>query len=251
MANICANLKTAAALGYDGLEVHIREDAELDYNDILKAMTDTGIKIATIATGRLNTQGKVDLIDDRPFIVDAAMNGIRKYLQMAAKLNTDLIVGWIKGCIPNGAEAGRFIDRLARNLTLICREAADLGVKVFLEVINHYETNIMTTAKELITFLDTRRIPNCYVHLDTFHMNIEETNSVEAIRLCGKWLGYFHVADNTRLYPGSGSLDFKSYFTVLENIGYEGYVSVECFPLPDGRTAAEKAIAHLRQCERQ
>jgi sugar phosphate isomerase/epimerase len=57
------------------------------------------------------------------------------------------------------------------------------------------------------------------------------------------------VADNTRLYPGSGTLDFRSYYLALKETGYEGFVSVECFPVPDGRTAAEKALHFLKQCE--
>jgi sugar phosphate isomerase/epimerase len=80
-------------------------------------------------------------------------------------------------------------------------------------------------------------------------MNISESNPVTAIRSCGERLGYFHVADNTRLYPGSGMLDFRSYFSALNEIGYKGFIAVECLPYPDGETAARKALEYLRQCE--
>jgi sugar phosphate isomerase/epimerase len=247
--DICANLRTAAELGYQGLEVHMREDAPLNYDEINQTAEESGVQLAAIVTGRLNTQGKVNLVDDRPYITDAAMKGLREYIRMAATLNTDLIVGWIKGLIPTGAAPGAYHARLAGNLGAICREAAEQGVRIFTEVINRYEVNIFTTAKETVDFLERWEIPNCYVHLDTFHMNIDETDPLEAIRICGKRLGYFHAADNTRLYPGSGTLNFKSYFSVLDEIGYEGFISVECLPCPDGRTAAQKALAHLKQCE--
>jgi sugar phosphate isomerase/epimerase len=198
----------------------------------------------------LNTQGQVNLIDDRPYITGAALEGMRTYIAMAAQLKTDLIIGWIKGRIPDGAESGVYLARLAGNLGRVCREAAEQEVRVFVEVINRYEVNVFTTAQETIRFLEQWEIPNCYIHLDTFHMNIEETDPLGAIRLCGERLGYFHVADNTRLYPGSGTLDFKRYFSMLDEIGYEGFVSVECLPIPDGRTAAQKALNHLKQCER-
>jgi sugar phosphate isomerase/epimerase len=247
--DICTNLKTAAGLGFDGLEVHMREDITPDYEKIGQVSDECGVKVVTVVTGRLNTQGKVNLIDDRPYITEAAMQGMRKYIQIAAVLGSDLIVGWVKGLIPDGADPQVYLNRLAANLRQICKEAEAEGVKIFVEVINRYEVNIFTTARETLDFLDTREIPNCYVHLDTFHMNIDETDPLEAIRLCGKRLGYFHVADNSRLYPGSGTLDFESYFSVLDEIGYEGFISVECFPRPDGKTAAERALHHLKQCE--
>jgi sugar phosphate isomerase/epimerase len=247
---ICDNIRAAAELGYQGLEVHLREDTPLDYEKIDQTAAECGIKIAAIVTGRLNTQGMVNLIDDRPYITGAALEGMSAYIAMAAKLKTDLIIGWIKGRIPDGAEARPYLARLAGNLDRICRRAAEQDVRVFVEVINRYEVNIFTTAQETVLFLEQWKIPNCYVHLDTFHMNIEETSPVETVRLCGKRLGYFHVADNTRLYPGSGTLDFKRYFSVLNEIGYEGFVSVECLAFPDGRAAAQKALSYLKQCER-
>jgi sugar phosphate isomerase/epimerase len=247
--DICGNIRAATELGYQGLEVHIREDTPLDYEKINQTVIEQGTKIAAIVTGRLNTQGKVNLIDDRPYITGAALEGMGKYITMAANLKTDLIIGWIKGRIPDGAESRSYLVRLAGNLGRICREAAEQGVRVFVEVINRYEVNIFTTAQETVHFLEQWKIPNCYVHLDTFHMNIDETDPIEAIRLCGKRLGYFHVADNTRLYPGSGTLNFGQYFSVLKEIGYEGFVSVECQPIPDGRTAAQKALRFLKQCE--
>jgi sugar phosphate isomerase/epimerase len=246
---IINNMRTAAELGYQGLEIHIREDIPLEYEKINQIAAEQGISIAAIVTGRLNTQGQVNLIDDRPYITRAALEGMRTYIAIAARLKTDLIIGWIKGRIPDRAESGVYLARLAGNLGRVCREAAEQGVRIFAEVINRYEVNIFTTAKETVDFFEQWEIPNCYVHLDTFHMNIEETDPLEAVRFCGKRLGYFHVADNTRLYPGSGTLDFKRYFSVLDEIGYEGFVSVECLPVPDGRGAAERALRFLKQCE--
>jgi sugar phosphate isomerase/epimerase len=248
--NICGNIRAAAGLGYQGLEVHMREDTALDYHAVSKLCGDLGVRIAAVVTGRLNTQGKVNLIDDRPYITGAAMQGMGEYVKIAAALGSNIIIGWVKGNIPNGADPKPYLARLAGNLGRVCREAAEQGVRVFVEVINRYEVNIFTTARETVQFLEQWEIPNCYVHLDTFHMNIDETDPVGAIHFCGSRLGYFHVADNTRMYPGSGTLDFKEYLSVLEEIGYEGFISVECLPKPDGETAAQKALNHLKQCER-
>jgi sugar phosphate isomerase/epimerase len=248
--DIYARLKTAAELGYTGIEVHLREDEPLDTGRVKAAAAELGVRFSALVTGRLCTQGEVNLTDDRPYIVEAAVKGMRAYIDRAAELKTDLIIGWIKGRVPEGAGRSPYLDRLAVHLKALCAGAAERGVKVFVEVINRYETNIFTTAAETLDFIDSRDIPNCFVHLDTFHMNIEETNAVEAIRAAGKRLGYFHVADNTRCYPGSGTLDFVPILSALKGIGYKGFVSVECLPWPDGKTAAERAIDHLKTCEK-
>ena len=78
-------------------------------------------------------------------------------------------------------------------------------------------------------------------------MNIDETDPVQAILRCEGKLGYFHLADNSRRYPGSGQIDFKNIFAALEKIGYQGYLSVECLPYPTGELAACNAIAYLKE----
>jgi sugar phosphate isomerase/epimerase len=248
--DLCARLRAAAELGYAGIEVHLREDEPLDTGRVKDVAAEAGVRFSALVTGRLCTQGGVNLIDDRPYIVEAALKGMRAYIDRAAELKTDLIIGWVKGRVPDGAGRSVYVDRLATHLTALCADAAERGVKIFVEVINRYETNIFTSSAETLDFIVSRGIPNCFVHLDTFHMNIEETDPIKAIRSCGDRLGYFHVADNTRMYPGSGTLDFTDYFWALKDIAYQGFVSVECLPIPDGRTAAQKALAHLKKCER-
>jgi sugar phosphate isomerase/epimerase len=82
--------------------------------------------------------------------------------------------------------------------------------------------------------------------LDTFHMNIEETDLEEAIRSGGDRIFHFHVADSNRWHPGAGHLDFKQLLKSLTSIGYEGWVSGEFLPLPDVDTAAQQGLAYLK-----
>lgn len=246
---IAENLEKAAKLGYQGLEVHTREDVPLNYKAILETSAKCGVKLASVVTGRLNTQGGVNLVDDRPYVTKAAVDGMLQYVEMAAALKTDMVVGWVKGRVPDGAHRPDYMDRLAHNLGTICAAAQKAGVKVLVEVINRYEVNIFTTAAELMDFIDHYKIDNLYAHLDTFHMNIEETDPAEAIRRCKGRLGYFHLADNTRCYPGSGTLDFKTCLDALEAVGYDGYLSVECFAKPDWETAATKALAYMKSIQ--
>ncbi|CUH95114.1 hypothetical protein P22_1183 [Propionispora sp. 2/2-37] len=244
--DICSNLRAAASLGYDAIEVHTREDAALDYPAIEQTMHEWGTKVCMVITGRLNTEGRCNLIDDTPYVVRAAMDGMKQYIDMAQQLHADLVIGWVKGNIPPGGKRGKYLDRLAKNLRELAGYGGERNVKLNLEVINRYEVNLFTTAAETMEFLEHYQIENCYVHLDTFHMGISECDPAAAIRRCKGKLGYMHLADNSRCYPGSGQLDFQKILGSLSEIAYNGYLSVECLPEPDGWTAAERAAAYLK-----
>lgn len=243
------NMQMAAALGYDAVEMHTREIAEFDLERI-RWMSECGEgRICMLVTGRLYTEERLSLLDPAEESVSACMQGMRRYIDLAAELRSGIVLGWAKGNVPLGGDREECLALLGGRLKVLNDYGQEKGVPIVVEVINHYETNLFNRAEETLTFLDQNRLDNCYVHLDTYHMNIEEFDPCQAIRMCGKKLGYFHVADNSRRYPGSGQLDFRRILGALEEIGYDGYVSVECIPEPDRMTAAKRAIAHLHAVE--
>lgn len=243
------NMRMAAALGYDAVEMHTREIAEFDLARIREMSARGEGHICMLVTGRLYTEGKLSLLDASEDSVDACIQGMKRYIDLAAALQSGIVLGWVKGNVPPGGDRERYLELLGGRLKALNDYSREKGVPIVVEVINHYETNLFNRAEETLTFLDQNRLDNCYVHLDTYHMNIEELDPCQAIRMCGKKLGYFHVADNSRRYPGSGQLDFKKILGTLDEIGYQGYVSVECIPEPDRVTAAKRAIAHLHAVE--
>jgi sugar phosphate isomerase/epimerase len=244
------NLVKAAHLGYDAIEIHMRENDPLDVNRILKTVEKTKVNISALVTGRLNNIGMCSLIDDRPYAEEAALKGLYRYIDRAHKLSTDLVIGWVKGKIPEGKPKAKYMYKLARNLSSL-DDYADLHqVKLFIEVINRYETNIFNTCRETLDFITQHQFKQLYVHLDTFHMAIEEANAVEAIREASHYLGYIHFADNNRHFPGDGRLDFFEILRALEDINYQGYISVECLPIPEREVAASRALNNIKDlCE--
>ena len=141
------------------------------------------------------------------------------------------------------------MGQLAKTLTQVASEAEGKGVRILLEVINRFETNLFNTAESTVSFIKKYDIPNCLIHLDSYHMNMEEADPVQAILECGDLLGYFHVSDNTRKLPGSGIIDFKQQLGALLKIGYKGYVSVECLPEQDGVETARKSLEYLKSID--
>jgi len=250
VGNIRENLRIAAGIGYQALEVHMREDTPLDYSSILSECEQTGVRVAQIITGRLCTEGKLTLVAADESIESAALAGMRRYIDMAARLRADIVLGWAKGNPLPRMALGQYYDRLAEKVILLDRYARENGVKINIEAINHYECATFTKAAETLSFIEKYDLRQTYVHLDTFHMNIEEDDIPAAIRLCKNKLGYFHVADAQRWYPGSAArIDFKSIYSALADINYTGMISLECFPREDGVKTAQKALNYLKQLE--
>jgi sugar phosphate isomerase/epimerase len=114
-------------------------------------------------------------------------------------------------------------------------ELADrVGVRMAIEPLNRFETYFINRADQAVAMANAVG-PKCGVCLDAFHMNIEETDLLAAIRATGKQIYDFHVADNNRLAPGQGALNWDAIVKTLEQVGYNGALTAE-FVAPIDRT---------------
>ena len=91
-----------------------------------------------------------------------------------------------------------------------------------LEICNRYETNVINTAHDALRLADDIGADNVTIHLDTYHMNIEEDDLVRPVYEVGDRLGYVHIGENHRGYLGSGHLDLQGFFHALADISYTG-----------------------------
>jgi D-psicose/D-tagatose/L-ribulose 3-epimerase len=107
--------------------------------------------------------------------------------------------------------------------------ANDCGIDLVMEVVNRFESNLLNTTAQGLKYLDDVGATNVRLHLDTFHMNIEEANPAAAIRLAGDRLGYFHIGESNRGYLGDGVIDFDLIFDALLDIDYNRDIVFESF----------------------
>jgi D-psicose/D-tagatose/L-ribulose 3-epimerase len=111
----------------------------------------------------------------------------------------------------------------------LAQRAAALGVGVGVEVVNRYESNLLNTSRQAVTYVEETAADNLFIHLDTYHMNIEEPDMFTPVLDAGKHLGYVHIGESHRGYLGSGSVDFGSFFRALARVDYDGPVVFESF----------------------
>lgn len=136
---------------------------------------------------------------------------------------------------------------VVKNLKQLCKYAEKHGRQVCMEPLNRFETDFINTCDQALKMIGDVGSPALKLHLDTFHMNIEEKNQAKAIRKAGKLLGHFHACGSDRGTPGNDHIDWKPIAAALKGIGYQGDVVIESFTT-DVKVIA-RAAAIWRQME--
>ncbi|RVD45408.1 sugar phosphate isomerase/epimerase [Mesorhizobium sp. M4B.F.Ca.ET.215.01.1.1] len=120
-------------------------------------------------------------------------------------------------------------NRSAATLAKVAETAKAAGVTLNLEIVNRFESNLLNTAAQGLAFIEDTGSDNIFLHLDTFHMNIEEADAALAIRNAVGKIGYVHIGESHRGFLGTGSIDFAGIFDALTAIGYDDDLSFESF----------------------
>ena len=242
-----ANVARIAGWGYDGVELAIRDPRLVDADGLERVVSSHGLSVPAIGTGQAWGEEKLSFTSDDSAVRAAAIARIRSHVPLAARLQAIVIIGLVRGITPQGQTHLQSMSYLVAALRECAASAALVGVRLALEPLNRYETDLVHTVAEGLGLVERVGADNLGLLLDTFHMNIEEPVIGESIRAAGERIFHFHVADSNRWHPGAGHLDFSSILDTLYAAGYRGFVSGEFMPLPDAGTAAERSIACLRQ----
>jgi len=118
---------------------------------------------------------------------------------------------------------------VVKNLKQLANYAEERGRQICIEPLNRFETDFLNTCNQGLKLIKDVGSKALKLHLDTFHMNIEEKFQGPAIRKAGKLLGHFHACGSDRGTPGNDHIDWKSVASALKAIKYDGDVVIESF----------------------
>jgi sugar phosphate isomerase/epimerase len=249
--NFQENVARIAEIGYDGVELAIRDPAMIDISAVQHTLARHNLVVPAIGTGQAYGEDNLSFTDPNKEVRRQAVGRIQAHIQLAAEFEAVVILGLIRGVVQPGVAPEQAMDWLVSALKECSETAASHNVRLALEPINRGETDLINTTEDGLKLLSRVGAGDSIfgLLLDTYHMNIEETNLHDSMRKAAPHIFHFHVADSNRRYPGAGSLDFKTTLTQLrDDLAYQGWVSAETLPYPDVETAAEKGLAHLRAC---
>lgn len=245
--NLAEGIRYATELGYDGIEVHLRNPETEDLDSIVRLAADQHVKICLIGTGHAFRLDGLCISSPDPAIRNKTIVRLMRHVDFAARVDAQVVIGSLKGSLESNPKVREMQYQGAIG---VVREVADYarhrGVTITIEPINRYESNYINTTDEGLIFLSEVDRDNVRLLLDTFHMNIEEASIAGAFNRAGDRLSHVHLVDSNRRAPGMGHIDFAPVLASLQTLKYAGYLSGEFLPLPDDHTATKANIEFLR-----
>ena len=217
----------SAAAGFGLLELSLHDMDNLDVDHARELLGEAGLQVS--CSRGLAFDADVSSTD--PAVVNRGSQLLQASLATTAALGGKVFTGAPYSAL--GKYPGPPTERGRANaisvVKSLAQEAQGLGISVGLEVINRYETNVINTAADALRFADAVAEDNVFIHLDTYHMNIEEDDMVRPVHMVGERLGYVHISENQRGYLGSGHIDFTSFLHALADVGFDGPITYESF----------------------
>ncbi|TFD22629.1 sugar phosphate isomerase/epimerase [Cryobacterium sp. TMS1-13-1] len=226
-AGLTLAIEKTKKAGFDLIEIPLMDPSTFDRRLAARLLYDHDLA----ATASLGLSQSTDLTSADPACVAAGERTLEECLDIVHAFGGTRLCGVIYSAMQKYLEPVTASGR-ASSATVINRlasRAAGLGIHLSLEVVNRYETNVMNTGRQALGFLDDIDHDNVSVHLDTYHMNIEESDLFSPVLDVADRLGYVHIGESHRGYLGSGTVDFGSFFRGLARIKYDGPIVFESF----------------------
>jgi D-psicose/D-tagatose/L-ribulose 3-epimerase len=217
----------AAKLGYDLIEIPLLDPSGVDAKATVKLLEQNKIKAVT----SLGLNFKADISSADATVAKRGEALLNRALAVTRDLGATYMGGVIYSALgkypaPATAKGRRNCIAALRRLAKTAKQS---GITLGLEPVNRYESNLINTGGQAVEIIEATGADNIFVHLDTYHMNIEEGDLAGCVERCGKHVGYFHVGESHRGYLGTGTIDFPLIFRALARIGYAGPITFESF----------------------
>lgn len=256
--------KRLQGFGYDGVEITGEPD-RYDAPRLRHLTEEYGLRCTSIAGMYPWPTESRDLSSPDPAVRRRAVDYLRQCVDFALEVGAPLVIV-VPSAVSKVAPVGfaddpeawpAAVEREWKCAVDSVRQAGEYAsrhaVLLAVEPINRYETFLVTTAAVGLRFVNEVNLDSVKIHLDTFHMNIEEPDPAEAVRQVRSLLVNFHVADSNREAVGQGHTNFRAILQALKDVGYTGALVLEPLPpVPNPYVAARlktQAAVHDRYAE--
>lgn len=237
------NVATIQAIGYEGLELYMRDVLELKSSYVQKVIVQSGLEVAAIGLGPAVRQDGLSLLHSDKSIRQESLARILRTVDFAADYNAPVCIGKIRGQLWKGNEQAALVE-LSRAMDSICCHAQKKGVPICIEP--QQDMNNLCTTKETAAFIKKIGCAGLGILFDTYHADLTEVSLAAGILGTGGNITFVHCSDSNRYPPGTGKLHLTDALATLIATGYDGYISMEIMQKPDSDTTAKLAYQIVR-----
>jgi D-psicose/D-tagatose/L-ribulose 3-epimerase len=234
--------------GFETVEIPVEDPSHFDPEYVKRELDKNGLVCGTLC----GCFGPDRDLRGTPEAQKNSMDYMKKVIDMMEPLGSHALIGPVysavgrAGAVPP-AEYKQQWKTVVKNLKVVCKYAEKKGKQICMEPLNRFETDFINTCDQALKMVKDVGSPALRLHLDTFHMNIEEKDQAAAIKKAGKLLGHFHACGSDRGTPGGDQIDWPGIAKALKQIKYDGDVVIESFTT-DVKVIA-KAAAIWRRIE--
>ncbi len=247
MADFAECARRAAELGFDEIQYELDSvltAGEGQQEELKETIAELDLEISF----SMGLPGEFDISSADSKVrkrgIDYLQNSIRKAAEFDCNLVGGLLYGgWGKRLVPGLSDKSDFISRSVESMKRVMETAEVCEVNCAVEVVNRFEQFMLNTSAEAVDYVERVDSPRLGIHLDTFHMNIEEHSFQDALETAGDKLFHFHVGENNRRPPGEGEIiPWQEIFDSLKEIDYQGSIIMEPFVKGGGDIAQDIMI---------
>ena len=216
--------------GFDSVELAVEDPSHIDPAHVKRELDRNGLICGSVCA----CMGPDRDLRGTPQQQKTGLDYMMKIIDQMVVLDCPSLIGPEYSAVGRAdavppAEYKKQWATVVKNLKTLCRHAEKRGKQVCLEPLNRFETDFINTCDQGLKMIKDVGSPALKLHLDTFHMNIEEKFQGDAIRKAGKHLAHFHACGSDRGTPGNDHIDWKSIAKALKDIRYDGNVVIESF----------------------
>jgi D-psicose/D-tagatose/L-ribulose 3-epimerase len=216
--------------GFDTVELPIEDPSHIDAAKVRAAADKAGLAIGSICACMGPGRDFRGTAEEQV----TAMTYCKALIDQAVVLGCPSIIGPVYSVVGKAdavepAQQKVEWQLVVKNLKELCKYAEAQGVQICVEPLNRFETDFLNTCDQGLKLIKAVGSKALKLHLDTFHMNIEEKNQAASIKKAGKHLAHFHACGTDRGTPGGDSLNWKEIVGALKAVGYKGDVVIESF----------------------
>ena len=241
--DVVAGCRKAAELGFDGVEIFAPSAEAITALPLAALLQEYDLGLAALGTGAGMLVHGLHLCDSDAIRRKRALEFILRMIDAGACFGAPAIIGSMQGRWNDETDHTTATQRLRDSLETLGNHAEKQGVTLIYEPLNRYETNLVMTMEQGVGLLEPLSTDNVVLLADLFHMNIEESNISDSMRIAGPHVGHVHFVDSNRQAAGRGHMDYTHIAQALDDIRYDGFLSAEAFPIPDSDEAARQTIA--------
>ncbi len=224
-ADFWRNLETLQRLGFDGVELNIRDPETVEPARLKAYLADFGLVLSMFASGLTAKTDQLSLATADETRRRKSIDRTARFLEFAHEFGAGVIAGYLKGAPQDNGPGAR--DRLAASARELAPIAERLTTPLLIEAVNRYESPVGHSLADTWDIARLAGSPFVQILPDTFHMNIEESNMKQALRDHLACFSSLHLSDNTRHFPGFGALDFSAIIGMLDDLAYRGKLAIE------------------------